>query len=198
MKRKKPINTGIALSTFIIILVAIFSAILPASAVPTVSEKGDRIVLRCDALAIALDKSKNGAIVSMVNNRTKRELVAPDAESPLFRLTFTRKGDNSGETVVVDNMEAKRVAYETSSDENKATAILNFSELGDKKIEAQCIALLSEPRRTVNSSPPETGGQVGDASTHSPDLWLRSSAATTIRKEVYTRQAGMGKATRSV
>jgi hypothetical protein len=133
----------------LVALLAVLVGTARAAGTTAAVENGPRIVLTNRALAMALDKARNGAVVSMTSERSGRELVAANPASPLFRLVFTRSGDASGETVTIDSSQAGTVVCETKTTAAGSSAVLRFSGFGDRRLDVQCTATVSEDEPLV-------------------------------------------------
>ena len=103
-----------------------------------VQAEPSRLVLRNEQSTIILDKEANGAIVSMVDNSTGRELVARDPTVPLFRLGFSEPGDTSGELVALTSRDAESVGYAVEERGSRKVVKLTFKKLGGRPLEAEC------------------------------------------------------------
>lgn len=98
------------------------------------------VALQNGQSTIAIEKA-HGAIVSLVDHKTKRELIAKDPAAVLFRLGFSKPGDSSGEMIWLTSRDAQTIACATEEDANGKTIKLTFKSLGGRRMDAQCTIL---------------------------------------------------------
>ena len=103
------------------------------------AQPGDHSVVENDAVALVL--SSRGAIRSMVDKRTGRELVADDATAPLFRFTYS-VGQQAAATKSCHASEAKQLRVEPWSNGADQGAKLTFEGFAEKPIALVCTVFL--------------------------------------------------------
>jgi hypothetical protein len=108
-----------------------------------VQDEAGRLVLRNEQSTMVLDKDAGGAIVSLVDNTTGRELVARDPATPLFRLGLSRPGDTSGELIWLTSRDAAAVAYAVEEHGSCKVAKLTFKRLSGRQLNADCTVSVS-------------------------------------------------------
>lgn len=108
-----------------------------------VQDEAGRLVLRNEQSTMVLDKDAGGAIVSLVDHATGRELVARDPASPLFRLGLSRPGDASGELIWLTSHDAEDVAYAVEERGSSKVARLTFKKLSGRRLNADCTVSIS-------------------------------------------------------
>jgi len=101
-------------------------------------DRPDRVAVRNERVTVVLSKADKGAVVSLVDNATGREFAAKQAEPCLFRLVFTKKGDVSGSTETLSSRDAEQVSFSRQSTADGERALLHFTAIGGRKIEARC------------------------------------------------------------
>ncbi|NLS93147.1 MAG: hypothetical protein GXX96_13405 [Planctomycetaceae bacterium] len=127
----------------------LFSLLTTAGLVSTVfgqvglQDEAGRLVLRNEQSTMVLDKDGGGAIVSLVDNVTGRELVARDPATPLFRLGLSRPGDTSGELIWLTSRDAEDVAHAVEERGSCKVARLTFKKLGGRQLKADCTVSVS-------------------------------------------------------
>lgn len=102
-------------------------------------DEPDRLALTNARSTIVLDKKANGAVVSLVDHATGRELVERDPASPLFRLAFSQPGDPRGDLVRFTSLDAGSVAYAPEGHGSRSMVRLTFRKLGGRQMEAECV-----------------------------------------------------------
>jgi len=110
---------------------------------PRVEDRADRVVLRNERLTMALGKAEKGAIVSLVDAASGREMVATQAAPQLFTLTLTDDADPARKQIPVSSREALTCAAEVRSEGARSLATLRFGNLGGRGIEATCTAAVA-------------------------------------------------------
>ena len=71
------------------------------------AESGN-LVLRTDRLTLELGQKQNGAIISLVDQKTGTEFVANQLTPRLFTLCFTKKSAPGGEKIYLNSSSAKK------------------------------------------------------------------------------------------
>lgn len=103
-----------------------------------VEDGPDRLVLRSESMTVVLGKAQKGAVLSLLDQATGREYAAPQADPVLFRLVFTRAGEESGATEELTSRDAERVDYTVERTAAGETAHLRYASLGGRRIEVHC------------------------------------------------------------
>ncbi|HUT91868.1 MAG TPA: DUF6259 domain-containing protein [Thermoguttaceae bacterium] len=103
-----------------------------------VRDEPGRLILRNGQSTIVIDKQAHGAIASLIDASTGRELVERDPASCLFRLGLSKPGDASGELIWLTSRSAETVAYAVAEDGPRKTATLTFERLGGRQLQARC------------------------------------------------------------
>jgi len=124
--------------TFVGICVLLLAPALHAAGQVEVRDEADRVVLRNARAAIVLDKRAHGAIASLVDASTGRELVAPDPEACLFRLGLSKPGETPGEPFRLTSRSAESVAYSVADNGAAKTVTVTFERLDGRALEARC------------------------------------------------------------
>lgn len=118
----------------------VFSLLFAAAAWSQVGiqEDADWLTLRSESLTVVLSKAQKGAIHSLVDLATEREFAAVRTEPSLFRLTFSKAGDNSGYTEDFTSRDAQAVEYTVERTAEAATAHLRYASLSGRRIGVRC------------------------------------------------------------
>ncbi len=96
-----------------------------------VQEDSGQIFLRSGNSILALSKVAQGAIVSLKDRATGQEYVALGQGAALFNLTFTRTGEQSGDTVSLGARDARRMSAEAVREKGRETALLRYEDFPD-------------------------------------------------------------------
>ena len=108
-----------------------------------VRDEPSRLVLRNEQSTIVLDKEAHGAIVSLADNATGRELVAHDPTTPLFRVGVSQPGETSGELTWLTSQDAENVAYTVEERGVRKAVRLTFEKVGGRQLEIACTVSVS-------------------------------------------------------
>ena len=108
-----------------------------------VQDAPDRLTVRNDRVSLVLSKAHKGAIVSLSDHATRQEFAATQAEPCLFRLLFTQAGDVSGDTQSFSSRDAAQVSYAVERTVDGERAVLRFSALAGRNLEATCTAAVT-------------------------------------------------------
>jgi hypothetical protein len=129
-------------SKFVICLVALLLvsiAFVPRQGTGAAAD-ASQIKLRNHRMTLVLDKTKKGAIVSLVDNARNVEFIAPQATPRLFNLAFSKKAEVGGKVFYLSSHDAKSF----SSGLKRGVATLNYNGLGEWPVQVTCTASLSE------------------------------------------------------
>ena len=124
-------------------LAATVSAVAAWAQAPGIQDQPDRLVLCNERLTLTLSKPEKGAIVSLVDTATGREMIAAGASPRLFHLTFGEQADLARKQVTISSREAATFACEVRADGAKSITTLRFGGLGGRGIEATCTAAVA-------------------------------------------------------
>jgi len=105
-------------------------------AVQSASDDSDRVVLSTDRLTVELDRTRHGAIVSLIDTATGTQFVNDDIPADLFVIEWTRPGDKSGEREHLASHDAEQIEWESHAD--RLTAV--FRQLGGQDVTVTCTA----------------------------------------------------------
>ena len=108
-----------------------------------VRNEPSKVILCNKRSTIVLDKETHGAIVSLVDNSKRQELVAQESTAPLFRLAFSHPGDTSGELSWLTGRDAEAVTYAVEERGSRGMVRLTFEKLGGRQLQAECTASIS-------------------------------------------------------
>lgn len=155
------LETKSAMAKHVLAVIALLLATsVAAQTQVSARDEATRLVLRNGRATLVLDKARKGAVVSLTDNTSGQEFIAPQAAPCLFRLAFTQQGDTSGTTQTFSSQDADDVTYAVERTADGCVASLRFSGLGGRKIEALCTATLKQDdplvrwRISVSSSEP--------------------------------------------
>lgn len=85
-------------------------------------------------MKVALGRTENGAIVSLVDCASKAEFAAQQKTPRLFNLTFSKKAETGGERLYLSSRDAKVF----SADVSNGVAILDYDGLGEWPARVRC------------------------------------------------------------
>ncbi|MDZ7619327.1 MAG: DUF6259 domain-containing protein, partial [Patescibacteria group bacterium] len=129
-----------------IVLSGVVVASMLGGAVAKANEVRDepaRVVLSNAQATMVLDKEAGGAVVSLIDHATGRELAAGDRTTPLFRLALSQPDDTSGELVRLTSLDAESVAYAFERHGAESVARLSFKGLGGRRLNVECSVSVS-------------------------------------------------------
>ncbi|MBM4048431.1 MAG: hypothetical protein FJ279_25285, partial [Planctomycetes bacterium] len=133
-------------------------------------DEPNRLVLRNGRVTLALGKAEKGAVVSLVDNATGVEFIAPQAAPRLFSLTFsvgnppqadavphaadgapqralpteTRKSEATGQRFTVFSRDASSVRIRLDGSARRSVALLEYEGFGERDIRVSCTASVSD------------------------------------------------------
>ncbi|MEI6500902.1 MAG: hypothetical protein WCP21_07725, partial [Armatimonadota bacterium] len=114
-----------------------------------IEDQPDKLVLRNERLTMALGKAEKGAIISLVDTATGRELLASQASPRLFALTFSDRADAARKQFTVSSAEAGSFASEVLTEGQRSVAVLRFGEIAGRGVEALATASVARGDRYV-------------------------------------------------
>ncbi|MEI7806884.1 MAG: DUF6259 domain-containing protein [Verrucomicrobiota bacterium] len=97
------------------------------------------LVLRTDRLTLELGQKQNGAIVSLVDQKTGTEFVANQLTPRLFTLCFTKKSAPGSEKIYLSSSSAKKYVATRKDSSAGQQVTLNYEGLGDWPVQVQCV-----------------------------------------------------------
>jgi len=105
-----------------------------------VREEGDVVIIQNTVNTLRLSKTGPGAILSFQDRQSGREYLADNSDTPLFRLVFTRAGDQSGDTVTLGSNDAARMTVTVLPQDGGQDAVeLHYSGFADwPQLEVHC------------------------------------------------------------
>ena len=104
-------------------------------------------MLRTEHLTLGLGQKQNGAILSLVDQRTGTEFVATQPAPRLFLLAFTKKSAPGGDKVYLTSRDARKFSFTRQAIPSGEKLVLSYEGLGDWPVQVQCSA------RTVRGDP---------------------------------------------
>ena len=107
------------------------------------------LVLRNEGTTIVLDKERKGAIVSLRDNATGQEFIAPRPAPDLFWLAVSEQGDASGTLAWLGSSSASAVAYAVEDDGAGRRARLTFTGIGGRALQAECLVSVRDGEESV-------------------------------------------------
>lgn len=125
-------------------LVAVLSIVAASAQSPAIEDQPDRLILRNERLTMTLSKPQKGAVVSLTDAATGREMAATQASPRLFQLTFSETADATHKQITASSQEAQAFTCEVTNGAAKSVATLRFSDLGGRGIEATCVATVTK------------------------------------------------------
>ena len=96
----------------------------------------DRATLKTDRLTVDLDRTRNGAVVSLTDNATGTQFVNGSVAQDLFEIAWTRPGDTSGKLQRLAGHDAEQVEWVAG--DTSLTAV--FKRLGGQDMTVTCKA----------------------------------------------------------
>ena len=97
-------------------------------------DRGDSVVVQNQRLTMALSKAHRGAITSLIDTASGRELVASQRHPRLFRLVFSRADDPQRERIDVSSTQADSVQFDVTS----ATTRVQLDNLAGARVDVTC------------------------------------------------------------
>ena len=107
----------------------------------------EHLLLRTDRLMLELGQKQNGAICSLLDQKTGTEFVAKQSAPRLFSLCFTKKNAPGGEKIYLNSSSAKKFTTTRQDAPTGQQVTLNYEGMGDWPVQVQCIV------RTVPGDP---------------------------------------------
>lgn len=93
-----------------------------------------QLKMESECLSATFDEKARGALASLVDTATGRELIAPQKDHVLFQLKFSESSEPSAKTFVVRNGDAANVQFFRDGDVGRIV----FSQVGKRPIQVQC------------------------------------------------------------
>ena len=100
--------------------------------------------LRNERLTMVLGRAENGAVISLVERATGRELVAKQTVPQLFRLAFSKQDTVDGKRFYLSSHDAKEFKAGLKQEGGKSSAILEFGRFGEWPVHVTCTASVSD------------------------------------------------------
>jgi len=138
---------------------------------PTLSIEGrdeaSRVVLRNERLELTVGKAEKGGILSLIDRRSGRELVAERAWPRLFTLALTQRASDGRQRTYLSSTEAEAVQFTLERLAGSWTLRMHHSNLGGRGIE--CLSTV-----TVTEGDPYLRWRLAEV--RIPDEWVLEEA----------------------
>ncbi len=100
----------------------------------TTVDAADLVTLTSDRTTVVLDRQRQGAVVSIVDNTTDAEFIDPPAASELFAIGWSRPGDTSGTLQRLTARDAAEIQWQVRDQSVTAT----YQRLGGNDVTVSC------------------------------------------------------------
>ncbi len=124
---------------------AVVSLVLSFSAPGVRAEDGPtRVVLASDRVEVAVGKAEKGAIVSLRDPLSGRELVAPSPQARLFVLTLTERASDGSQRIYLSSQDAASVDVSLTEADGTPSLSLQYRDLGGRGVDCTVEARVVE------------------------------------------------------
>jgi hypothetical protein len=107
-------------------------------------EEPDRVVLSNERVTVALGKAVKGGVVSLVDRRTERELVATQASPRLFTLALTERESDGKQRTYLSSGDAESVEFTLDGQAGARTLRMRYGNLGGRQVSCTCLVSVRE------------------------------------------------------
>jgi hypothetical protein len=104
-------------------------------------DEADRVVLRNERGELAVGKAEKGGIVSLIDRRSGRQLVAERASPRLFTLVLTERASDGKQRTYLSSTDAESVQFTLESAAGSRTLRIHHLNLGGRGVE--CISTVT-------------------------------------------------------
>ena len=118
----------------------LFGCVSVLTAITYATAAENDTVLRNSRLTLTLSQKANGAILSLMDNATGAEFVAPQAAPRLFNLAFSKKSEPTGDRFYLSSRDAQSYSVRSKSD----GATLTYDKFANWPLRVVCTATVSK------------------------------------------------------
>lgn len=119
-------------------------ALLAAGASGQLASAADRIALENERLALTVGRPEKGAVVSLVDRRTGRELIAQQAAPRLFTLVLSERAGDGKQRSYLSSSDTETVEFEQTGDHREPALRMRHRNLGGRGVECTTSVKLAE------------------------------------------------------
>ncbi|MBM3474887.1 MAG: hypothetical protein FJX75_16620 [Armatimonadetes bacterium] len=109
-----------------------------------VRDEPDRVILHNERFELAVGKAQKGGLVSLIDRRSGREMVAQQAWPRLFTLALTARDSDGRQRTYVSSTDAGSVDFTLDGEAGTQRLRMRFHNLGGRGIECTCSAAVRE------------------------------------------------------